>query len=97
MIQSAQTLAHSRRFRLAEIPQPIEIHIWKDLETNSYISTASHSIRTPMQINADLPQPSPRDKSPEAAADTVMNFYRSEYRQAIEAGLLPSSNWLIRE
>jgi len=95
MIESSQSLAFTRRFRLGGILQSITLHIWRDDVTLAYSAIASHAIRTPQQASPNLPPPAQFAASAEAAAENVMHWYDVLWMQAVEAGFAPSDDWLV--
>ena len=95
MIESSQSLAFTRRFRLGGILQRITIDIWLDYATGAYSVSASHAIQTPQQVGPNLPPPAQFAVSAEAAAENVMHWYDVLWMRAVEAGFAPSDDWLV--
>lgn len=81
-------------FCLGDIPTPIRVRLYRQLEEGRVSCEQSHYIQTPLQ---DEPIFESADDHPsvEACLKTITDDMAEQYRQAEQAGHRPSESWLL--
>jgi hypothetical protein len=83
-------------FRIGKLTTIVFIELGRYRNSNETKFSASHAIKTPMQIGA-YHTSLPFADSWEEALDRAVSGLTDYYEQAIKAGHAPSDDWLIKD